>query len=302
MDLSVIIATFNRSAVLKQTLASLESMTVPSSVRWELLVADNNSSDDTRAVVQEFGQHALMEVRYLFVAQQGKSFALNAAIQQARGEIIAFTDDDVTFDPKWLINLKRGLDEWGCMAVGGKIIPVWNGPLPSWFQWEGQQAVVHLDLGERPKELNFAIGANAAFRREAFEKYGLFETKVGVSAESAASYEDDEFGHRLIRAGEKIMYVPEAIVYHPVAPHRLTKAYFRRWFRDSGRMMIKARIWPENSVLYAGIPRYLFRELIENLFKWPVTFDEKLRFRRELLVRRATGGMLEGLRMRWSRE
>src|SRR5579875_1084824 len=118
MDLSVIIATFNRSAVLKQTLASLESMTVPSSVRWELLVADNNSSDDTRAVVQEFGQHALMEVRYLFVAQQGKSFALNAAIQQARGEIIAFTDDDVTFDPKWLINLKRGLDEWGCMAVG----------------------------------------------------------------------------------------------------------------------------------------------------------------------------------------
>jgi glycosyltransferase involved in cell wall biosynthesis len=302
MDLSVIIATFNRSAVLKQTLASLESMTVPSSVRWELLVADNNSSDDTRAVVQEFGQHALMEVRYLFVAQQGKSFALNTAIQQARGEIIAFTDDDVTFDPNWLASLKRGLDELDCIAVGGKIIPVWNGPLPSWFQWEGQQAVVHLDLGERPKELNFAIGANAAFRREAFEKYGLFETKVGVSAESAASYEDDEFGHRLIRGGEKIMYVPEAIVYHPVAPHRLTKAYFRRWFRDSGRMMIKARIWPENSVLYAGIPRYLFRELIENLFKWPVTFDKKLRFRRELLVRRATGGILEGLRIRWSRE
>ncbi len=302
MDLSVIIATFNRCAALKQTLASLEGMTVPSSVGWELFVADNNSSDDTPTIVEEFRRRAPMEVRYLFEARQGKSFALNAAIQQARGKIIAFTDDDVTFDPNWLASLKRGLDELDCIAVGGKIIPVWDGPLPSWFQWEGQQAVVHLDLGEKPTELNFAIGANAAFRREAFEKYGLFQTKLGVSAESAASYEDDEFGHRLIRAGEKIMYVPEAIVYHPVAPHRLTKAYFRKWFHDSGRMMIKARIWPEDTVLYAGIPRYVFRELVENLVRWPLTFDEKLHFRRELLVRRAAAGMLEGLRLRLSKK
>lgn len=302
MDISVVVCTYNRAASLATTLSSLRALEAPPPLMWELLLVDNNSKDSTRSVIEEFAAASGLNVRYVFEPRQGRSFALNRGIQEAKGEIITFTDDDVTFDPKWLVSLKRALDESGCIAAGGRIVPVWNDPVPSWLQMEGQQAVLHLDLGKEPQELNYAIGANSAFRREAFEKYGLFQVGLSVDGKSVAGYEDDEYGHRLTNAGEKIMYVPGAVVYHPVAPRRLTKAYFRKWFYDTGRMMMWARIWPRETILYFGIPRFLFRALVENLLKWPLTLDEKQRFRRECLARRAAGGILEGYRLLWAKK
>ncbi|MGH9327872.1 MAG: glycosyltransferase [Terriglobia bacterium] len=297
MDISVVICTYNRAASLEVTLSSLRHLEAPPSLTWEILIVDNNSADSTRSVIESFRASSGLNVRYVFELQQGRSFALNRGINEAKGEIIAFTDDDVTLDPKWLVGLKQAFDEWGSIAAGGRIIPVWNDPVPSWLQMEGQQAVLHLDLGDEPRELNFAIGANSAFRREAFLKYGVFQAGVSVDGKSAAGYEDDEYGHRLTRAGEKIMYVPGAVVYHPVASHRLTKAYFRKWFYDCGRTMMWARIWPQETVLYFGIPRFLFRAFVENSVKWPFMRDQKRRFRCECLARRAVGGIREGCRM-----
>ncbi|MGH9354142.1 MAG: glycosyltransferase, partial [Terriglobia bacterium] len=302
MDISVVVCTYNRAASLKITLSSLRALEAPSSLKWEILMVDNNSTDSTRDVIEEFANTSGLNVRYIFEPQQGRSFALNAGIREAKGEIVAFTDDDVTFDPQWMLSLKQALDEWGCIAAAGKIVPVWNDPVPSWFQLEGQQAVGHFDMGETPKGTNYAHGANGAFRREAFEKYGTFQTGVSVDGKLLGGYEDDEFGHRLTSRGEKIMYVPGAIVYHPVETHKLNKAYFRKWFFDIGRTMMWARIWPRETVLYSGIPRYLFRALAENILLYPFTFDEKRRFRRECLARSAAGGILEGCRMIWTKK
>ncbi|MGH9344896.1 MAG: glycosyltransferase [Terriglobia bacterium] len=302
MDISVIICTYNRAAHLKITLASVLSLDAPPALKWEILIVDNNSTDSTRDVVEEFAASSGLNTRYIFEPQQGKSFALNAGIKEAKGNIVAFTDDDVTLDPKWMLSLKEALDEWGCIGAAGKIVPVWNDPVPPWFEMEGQQAVGHFDMGDAPKETNYAHGANAAFRREAFEKYGLFRVDLGPDGKAAAGYEDDEFGHRLTRLGEKIMYAPGAIVYHPVETHKLNKAYFRKWFYDIGGTMMWARIWPQETVLYFGIPRYLFRALVENTLKYPFVFDQKRRFRRECLARSAAGGILEGCRVLWTKK
>lgn len=302
MDISVVICTYNRAALLKTTLASLRELAAPPALKWEILIADNNSTDSTRKVVEEFATASGLNTRYIFEPRQGKSFALNAAIKETKGNIVAFTDDDVTFDPQWMLGLKKALDEWSCIAAAGKIVPVWNDPVPPWLEMEGQQAVGHFDLGDAPKETNFAHGANAAFKRDAFEKYGPFRADLGPDGKSAAGYEDDEFGRRLTSHGEKIMYAPGAVVYHPVEPHKLNKAYFRKWFYNIGRASMWARIWPEETVLYFGIPRYLFRAALENSLLCPLTLNPKRRFRRECLARSAAGGILEGFRMFWAKK
>lgn len=299
MDISVIICTYNRAGILRATLAGLAALAAPP--QWEILVVDNNSTDGTRAAVEEFASASGLAVRYLFEPQQGKSFALNTGIRESQGKILAFTDDDVAFDAGWMLALKMIIEEEGCMGAAGKIVPVWDRPAPDWFELEGQQAVGHFDLGQAPREINFAHGANAAFRKEAFEKYGGFRADLGPDGKSAAGYEDDEFGRRLIAHGEKIMYAPRAVVYHPVEPHKLTKAYFRRWFYNIGRAAMWARIWPEETRLYFGIPRYLFRAAAENALLCPFTRDAKRRFRRECLARSAMGGILEGCRLIWTK-
>jgi glycosyltransferase involved in cell wall biosynthesis len=111
MNASVIICTYNRSGSLERTLASLARMELRDSADWELLVVDNNSKDDTRVVVDGFTRASGVNCRYIFEKEQGLSHARNRGIREAKGEIIAFTDDDVLLDRHWLKNISLG-SEW----------------------------------------------------------------------------------------------------------------------------------------------------------------------------------------------
>ena len=99
MRITVILCTLNRCQSLAETLESIAISTLPDSVDWEILVVDNNSTDHTREVVEEFGRRYPDRFRYIFEPRPGKSYALNAGIREAQGEILAFTDDDVTVEP-----------------------------------------------------------------------------------------------------------------------------------------------------------------------------------------------------------
>ena len=110
MDISVIICTYNRAESLPKTFQTLAAMDVPPGLSWELIVVNNNSSDSTEAVVAGFQAKAQFPVKYLFQGRQGKSHALNAGIQAAEGEFVAFTDDDCIVHKHWLKSLKRSLE------------------------------------------------------------------------------------------------------------------------------------------------------------------------------------------------
>jgi glucosyl-dolichyl phosphate glucuronosyltransferase len=301
VDFSVVLCTYNRAASLRRVLESFSQLTLPSDLDWELLVVDNNSNDNTLEVAQNFAKTAKYNVRYVFEGRQGRSAALNAGVAAARGDIIAFTDDDVILHPGWLLSLKRTFDEFDCAAVAGRIIPVWSRPKPDWLEMEQQQAVVNLELGDKPKQVEDdpPLGANSAFRKEMFERYGLFWLDLGVSGENhGITCEDTEFASRLFRAGEKIMYAPTAIVYHPVDPRRSTKAYFLRWYYNAGRSMVRA--WPpaENVVCYFGVPRWVFGSLVRNMTKWAFSFIEKKRFHHKLRTYMDVGRITESYRNR----
>jgi glycosyltransferase involved in cell wall biosynthesis len=299
MDISVVLGTYNRAASLRLTLESFSKLTWTPNLSWELLAVDNNSTDSTREVIEKFAGTVNFPVRYIFEKQQGRSAALNAGIAAAKGEIVAFTDDDVFLHPDWLSNLKRVFVDFDCAAVAGRVVPQWNHPKPDWLEMEGQFAVVNFDLGDAAKEIRIApLGANSAFRREIFGKYGLFRLDLGVNgSKHTVTCDDTEFGERLIRGGEKIIYYPDAIIYHPVDPDRTTKKYFLSWYYYNGVSLTRTAGLPSDGVFWVGAPRWLYRELLTNFTKWMFTSPGNRRFHRKLRTYRTVGTILESQRL-----
>jgi glucosyl-dolichyl phosphate glucuronosyltransferase len=299
MDVSVVLSTYNRAATLCITLESFSGLVLPAGLRWELLVVDNNSTDATREVAERFARDAVFSVRYIFEKRQGKSVALNAAVAEAKGEIIVFTDDDVLLHNAWLANLKKAFDEVDCSAVAGRVVPLWSHPKPEWLRMEGQFAVTNFDLGDEPKQIRVPpIGANSAFRKDVFKKHGFFRLDLGPKGgRHTITCEDWEFGERLIRAGEKIVYCPAAIVYHPVDPNRTTKRYFLSWYYYNGISLTRTAGLPGEGIFWFGVPRWLYRELLTNFAKWMLTFRRNLRFNYKLSTYRSVGNVVESFRL-----
>lgn len=277
MDVSIILCTYNRCESLKTVLESISKLQVDRETNWELLVVDNNSTDYTKQLCEEFIGKYPETFRYLFEERQGKTFALNTGIRASRGDIIAFTDDDVTIDERWLSSIKRAfIANPGCKAFGGRVIPVWPEAMPPWIAKEGafrntDGVIVEHDLGDIEKSYYQAgtyppIGANMFFSSDIFEKYGGFNEKLNLGVKNIPMLEDTEFCGRLLKGKEKIIYIPDSIVYHPVCQDRLTKSYFRKHTFKSGRAL-----YIINEVQRSG--RYVVFDLRKNrriLFNIPL--------------------------------
>jgi glycosyltransferase involved in cell wall biosynthesis len=299
IDLSVVLPTYNRASSLHKTLQSFLGMVQSADLHWELLVVDNNSTDLTRKLVQDFSKTASFRLRYIFEQKQGRSAALNAGIAEAKGKIVAFTDDDVLLDPNWLLHLHQTFERFDCVAVAGRVLPLWNHPKPDWLEMEGQFAVVNFDLGSEFKEIKTPpLGANSAFRREAFHRHGKFRLDLGVrGSKHTITCDDTEFGERLIKAGEKIIYCPTAVIYHPVDPFRTTKQYFLSWYYYNGVSLTRTSGLPTEGVSYLGVPRWHYRELLTHFVKWQLTLGGIRRFHHKLRTYRSIGTILESYRL-----
>ena len=278
---TVIVCTHNRCAVLAGALESLAASEMPPDVRWEILVVDNNSTDKTRQVIEDFARRYPARFRYLFEPKGGKSHALNSGVANACGEILAFADDDAAVDPKWLHHITQPLLQGDWAGAGGRTLPAEAFTPPPWLpdnlQDCGGPICAYFDLGDQACEMHQApYGANAAFRKSMFEKYGGYRTDLGPGPNSGTPRlmreflhvnEDTEFGRRLLAAGERLRYEPSAVVYHPVMKERITKEHFVSWWFDYGRAMIREiGVWPA----VWGIPRDYFR-LLRSASIWSVT-------------------------------
>jgi glycosyltransferase involved in cell wall biosynthesis len=310
MHLSVIICTWNRCKTLPAVLASLQSCVVPENLIWEVLVVDNNSTDQTRAVIDSFSLKTQGRFRYIFESRQGKSNALNAGIQNSRGDILALTDDDVTVHPEWIAQVYDAFQQFDCAGIGGRIVPVWTCSQPAWIDFDGPfrhvafGGIVRFEKGDAPLQLSgTATGANMAFRRSVVEKHGLFRTDLsGNHADrrrlgDLLGGEDTEYCQRLLNAGEKLYYAPKAIVYHPVEEHRLRKKYLQSFAFYYGRYSMRIGGLPPNPKSYFGVPRYLFPVAMKFLGKWISSFGIQRRFFYKLELCETLGRMAEGRRL-----
>ncbi|BCX89348.1 glucosyl-dolichyl phosphate glucuronosyltransferase [Methylomarinovum tepidoasis] len=232
--ISVIICTHNRGDILGDTLASL----VPAvgeaeanGVAVELILIDNHSSDSTGEIGKCFAaDHAW--ARYVFEPETGLSYARNRGIQEARGDILAFADDDVFFDSSWLKALAEAFcthPDAGC--VGGKTIPLFESGEPLWLHEHLLYMYGVTNSGdaicwfEPPKH---PYGVNMAFRRHLFERVGLFDPRLGRIGKSLLSGEEADFFKRVYAAGYKVLYTPFAVLWHRIPAARTEKSWVLR--------------------------------------------------------------------------
>ena len=236
VGVSVAVCTYNRAESLRDTLESLVAQQT-NGFTYEIIVVDNNSHDHTKTVAQQFNG----KVKYVFEPRQGVSYARNKGIQEAKGQVIAFTDDDVIVDPNWIASLYKCFKETKALAVAGKIERLWNCKRPGWLSDEIMAPLIVQDLGSARKKWDqknhHMVAANMAFHRSAFEKYGLFREELGRRGNSLIGGEDREIFKRLFEDGASIFYEPRAIVAHKVERERLSKEYMRRWFWEVGKTL-----------------------------------------------------------------
>lgn len=269
-NVSVIISTYNRADSLKDTLESLRHQQA-NGHSFEVIVVDNNSKDHTREVVEHFANVNGCTMKYVFESKQGISYARNTGIREAKGELIAFTDDDVVVDRQWIAFIWDCHRETGALAIAGKIERLWNCERPEWLTEEISGPLIHQDLGIFRKRWDsknrHMVGANMIFHRSVFEKHGFFCEELGRRGDQLVGGEDREFFQRLWEHQVSIFYEPEAVVAHKVERDRLTKEYMRRWFWEVGKTLGHG-IERKASHILTIAPLWLWKDMTVATGRW----------------------------------
>lgn len=267
MIITVVIATRDRAPLLEATLNALCAQRSPG-CSFDILVVDNGSVDSTAAVVASAAQRSNVPITYLTEDKPGKSHALNTAVAHARGDLLAFTDDDVLPSPGWLAAYARTFAETGADYAAGRIMPLWEAPPPRWLTPTLHGVLAIPDGGTKRLTLKgihdqvMPIGANMAIRRRVLDSVGGWNPDLGKLKNTLRTGEDHEFALRLLAAGFTGVYDPDASVLHRVPAERLHLSYFARWCYGNGQ--IEASLeqdYPSTARYLFGVPRYLWRRL-----------------------------------------
>jgi GT2 family glycosyltransferase len=293
--LSVVICTRGRPEMLKACLASLAAQARPPG---EIIVIDNCASRSAEAVAA-----GRAGVTYLHEPRPGLSRARNAGVAAARGELVAFTDDDVGLPPNWTGEVMRAFTDPLVDAVTGLV-------LPASLETEAQRAF-ELELGgftsryqplrfdgsflERtramgPQVWRIGAGANMAFRRRVFTQLGGFDERLGAGASGCS--EDSEYWYRILAAGGVCLYEPRAYVCHH---HRAEWRALRRQYRDYMRGHVSALVAQADRYGPSGDIQRIFTQLPAHFLKTALKAIQTLSWWRLGLLAHEVAGWVMGL-------
>lgn len=266
MNVTVAICTWNRAALLDRTLAKLRELTLPDGTTWELLVVNNNCTDDTDAVAAKHADS--LPLRLLRETKQGLSNARNCAIEHTRGDLLVWTDDDVLVDPHWLAEyLKAAAAFPDAGFFGGTVDPWFAVEPPAWVkrnldQLQGTFAIRQLGPEVRPLADNeLPFGANMAFRTALIRNH-RFDPALGRIGTGMLSGEETELVARLRKQGHPGIWVGPARVQHYVAAERLTANYVWKYFHGLGRTYRICDPGDPNGPRFLGAPRWAVRRYL----------------------------------------
>ncbi len=260
--ITVAICTWNRAKLLDQTLTQMHELQIPSDVEWELLVVNNNCTDDTDAVIAR--HQGALPIRRLFEPRQGLSNARNCAVEAATGELILWTDDDVVVEEGWLSAYAEAACTWPeATYFGGPVFPWFEDEPPDWVREHlgglgGTYALLDLGSVGRPFSAEeVPLGVNMAFRIEALRSHP-FDVRLGRSGDKLISGDEVDMFRQLNAEGKSGRWVEGARLRHFVPASRMTAEYVSEWFRGAGRTAVLAGEIGESRLL-AGVPRWAIR-------------------------------------------
>ena len=238
--ISVIICSYNRARYIIEALESLLHQDIDKGA-YEVIVVDNNSTDDTEIVCRSFiDEHPELNAQFLIEIQQGSSFARNTGASAAMGNILVFMDDDAVAEKNFISGyIKLFESHPDAIGGGGRIIPRYIPEKPKWMSYYVSSLVGNFDYS--PQQCVFQLGkypleSNMAVKAEAFKKIGGFNTDLpGVKGNLRIGGEGKDFFYRLTADGSIIMYDPTIRVLHVVETSKLTREYMYRVASGIGR-------------------------------------------------------------------
>lgn len=273
-SVSVVICTRDRPEQLAQCLRSLQNLSQPP---HQILVVDNApTSDATRQLVAQ-----MPDIQYVLEPRPGLSVARNTGIRHSTGDLIAFTDDDVSVHPDWITRLQQSFQDSKVMAVTGLVLP---GELETEAQLIFEKGFGGFTQGYHPLTFDtqffeemkpqgvpvwdIGAGANMAFRRKAFELVGDFDERLGAGASGCS--EDSEFWYRLLAEGWVCRYEPTAVVYHYHRSNldRLKHQMFQYMRGHVAALLVqfaRYKHWGNLRRLFITLPKYYINRFVEGL-------------------------------------
>ena len=244
-NITFIICTYNRAEYLDDTLHSLLQQPLENIVT-ELLVVNNNSTDNTPEVVAKHREQAdpsAFQISYFEEFEQGLSFARNRGIREAASEHVVFVDDDIRAHQHFIKNWIKFFENYpNYHAAGGQIRVQFDDHKPKWASHYLLSLFGYHNLGKKVREYpgnKYPFGGNMGFRKELFEETGLFDTDLGRKGDQLTANEEKDLFNRVKSLGEPILYLPQAILYHRIGPERATKDYIRKQAEGMGRSVAR---------------------------------------------------------------
>lgn len=264
LKISVAICTYNREKYLPQLFASIEKQTLATD-RFEVVLVNNNSPGNTSELFQDFQRkNPTLQTRYCEEVEQGLSFSRNRAIQHANFELITFLDDDAFIDEHYLSVL---VDEFSAspdtMAIGGKILLHYEDTIPKWENRFLNSLLGYFNKGDEKLQFSsndYPRGSNMAFRSIVFAEIGGFDVTLGRIGSELSGGEEKDLFNKLYNHNMKVLYLPNALVFHSVPVERTLPSFIKKQGIGTGKSE-RIRCSKEGGFSY-------IKRLIIELMKW----------------------------------
>jgi glucosyl-dolichyl phosphate glucuronosyltransferase len=271
LKISAVISTYNRARFLPGLFDSIRNQSL-SVNDFEVIIVNNNSTDDTELLAQEFIRNGSgIKVYYCVEKKQGLSYGRNRGIAESHYELVTFVDDDALLAPDFLETSAAFFEKHPkAGASGGKILLQFMAEKPDWFNPFLAPLMGYFNCGDNTKVFtrSFFKGSNMTFRKSLFDTHSPFNVRLGRIGEGLIGGEEKELFYRLKKNGVEMWYNAEAIVYHLVTVERTTFDFIRKQALGTGKgIKIQAKIEGSFS---------LWKAYLSELLKWVASISISL--------------------------
>jgi glycosyltransferase involved in cell wall biosynthesis len=228
---SIVVATYNRCDFLEDCIKSYEEQNCDKSL-FEVLIIDNNSTDDTEIVSKEvIEKYPELDVRYMIETNQGLSYGRNRGIKESRYDLIHFFDDDAVATSNYISTIIDTFERYPkAKAAGGKILLNYFEGRPSWASVYMESIFGLFDIGDTEMEFprkNYPRGSNMTFKREIFDEVGVFDVNLGRKGKVMLGGEEKEMFQRIYLSGASVIYNPLTVCFHAVPKARTEQEFIK---------------------------------------------------------------------------
>lgn len=298
-QITVAVCSYNAAEYLPNLLEKL--ITQDCSIPFEVLIVDNNSTDNTQALVSDFARSSLISIRYVSEFEQGIAFARNRAIEESlSSRYLAFIDADEIPEKNWLQAAVRSLSDEAIDCVGGKISvalpyrPTWlsDDLLPFYGE------VSHSNQAFRIIDSSTPIwSGNIAYNTRIFQQGLRFDTRYNRKGKGIGGGEDGIMFHYFLQHHLTLVYEPEMEILHLIPDEKIKRGYFLKLHYIAGKKTGLYEMNPDGKKIF-GIPGFMFVQLFKKTYQvLYLRFVKPYGYMRETMNLSYQLGMMMGLNL-----